>query len=533
MRRRFALVVLCLAALVLVWPSSPALADSAFTVDAKLTYLGNLGENGQARYRFDYTLINNTITPDLGSFQVFFNSDPVTQAPTGDRATLVSYASPLGWEYVDVYAKNGYGQWSLNWNWDYASGVDVVPGASLSGFSVVFDWNDPNMIPPVQLAQARNGSAHDGVTLLPLSVIAGTVTGACGGSPVGLLGVTVDLYAVDALGQDVLVASTATNASGQFSFANLGIGNYEVYIVTPLGYLADANSKPVVVNETGVTFPLDFALTCQQICAEPRTIGYWKHQVNVYLTGKGNAQETLSGMVGYIDLILQHFNQNITNPVIVFTPDLNDDGTRNLDKDLRKLDQLLTVNNGGTMLDRAKQQMLALLFNVVSGKIAQTQVISPDGATVSQAITYANTLMLSGVRSNQERAKDICDTINNGATVPSGWIPIGTPVITYNQHPTAVPVAKFELAAAAPNPSRGGVVSIGFSLARPDRVDLRLFDVAGRVVKSLASGSFTAGEHRVTWDGAREDGARVQPGVYFYRLVTEEGILTRSITLQR
>jgi hypothetical protein len=185
------------------------------------------------------------------------------------------------------------------------------------------------------------------------------------------------------------------------------------------------------------------------------------------------------------------------------------------------------------MLDRAKQQMIALLLNVVSGKIAQTQVISPNGATVSQAITYANDLMLSGIRANEETAKTIADMINNGQTVPSGMIPIGTRVITYRNRPAGDEGVEFRLDAAAPNPSRGGPVSIGFALGRADRADLRLFDVSGRMVKTLASGSFGAGPHRFTWDGTSDSGARVQPGVYFYRLVTEEGTITRSVTLQR
>ena len=531
MRRSFILSALCLAFLTALWPVPQASADSAFSVQAKLTFLGNLGPDGEQRYRYDYTVTNNEIPPMLGAFQVFFNSDPVTQLPTGDRATYVSYGAPPGWEAVTVLPKNEAGQWGVVWDWDYADSIQTaVPGQSLAGFSVMFDWNDPNSIPPVQLTQVRNGSAHDGVIEVPPASIVGVVIGDCG-APVGLQGITVDLFLTEADSSQTLIASTATNASGQFTFANLGIGNYEVVIVTPLGYLADANSKPVLVNETGLIFNVNFALTCQTITAQPRTIGYWKHQVNCYLTGKGQPQETLSAMSSYVDDILVHFNQNITNPVIIFVPD--DDGLLNLDKELRKLDQLLTVNKGGTMLDRAKQQMVALLLNVVSGKIAQTQVISSNGATVSQAITYCNDLIQDGNPANDETAKTIADMINNGQMVPSGMIPIGTRVITYRNRPAGDEGVEFRLDAAAPNPSRGGLVSIGFALGRADRVDLRLFDVSGRMVKTLASGSFNAGPHRFTWDGTSDSGARVQPGVYFYRLVTEEGTLTRSVTLQR
>lgn len=529
MRRWSAVALVCLAALSVLGAAAPALADSAFGVSAKLTFLGNLGPNGEQRYRYDYTVTNNTVTPELGAFQAFFNSDPLTQLPSGDRATLVSYSAPLGWEYVSEMPKNADGQWSLNWDWDYSSGLDVVPGTSLAGFSVVFDWNDPNSVPPVQHVQVRNGSAHSGVTEVALSGISGDVTGSCAGaSPAGLQGIIVDLYAMDAQGLQTLVASTGTDAAGHFAFGGLQLGSYEVIIVTPLGYLADANAKLVAVNESGLTFDVDFALACQTITAAPRTIGYWKHQVNVYLTGKGNAQESLTAMVDYIDLILTHFNQNITNPVLIYVPEAS-----TTTDELVKLDQLLTVNKNATMNDRAKQQLLALLLNVVSGKIAQTQKISPNGATVSQAITYCNDLIQDGVASNDETAKTIADMINNGQTVPSGMVPSSTRIITYSMRPSREAGAEFRLDAAAPNPSRGAAVAIRFGLARTDQVDLRVFDVTGRMVKTLARGSFAAGPYRMTWDGTDDSGTRVQQGIYFYRLVTEEGTLSRSVTLSR
>jgi hypothetical protein len=532
MRRWSAPALACLVALSVLGTALPVLADSAFGVSAKLTFLGNLGPNGEQRYRYDYTVTNNTVTPELGAFQVFFNSDPVTLLPTGDKATLVSFAAPLGWESVTEMLKNVDGQWSLNWDWDYASGLDVVPGTFLAGFSVVFDWNDPNTVPPAQHVQVRNGDAHSGVSSVAPSVVSGNVTGSCGASPTGLQGITVDLYSMDAQGMETLVASVGTDAAGHFSFGSLPLGSYEVVIVTPLGYLADANSKLVSVNESGASFAVNFALTCQAITADPRTIGYWKHQVNCYLTGKGSPQESLADMVRYIDLILTHFNQNITNPVIIYVPE-----AYNTTNELMKLDQLLTVNKNATMNDRAKQQLLALLLNVVSGKIAQTQKISPNGATVSQAITYCNDLIQDAIASNDEAAKTIADMINNGQTVPSGKVPSSTRIITYSMKPAwdegeGGPV-EFGLGLPSPNPSRGTAIAIRFGLARADQVDLRVFDVTGRLVKTLARGSFAAGPHRMTWDGTDDSGARVERGIYFYRLVTEEGTLSRSVTLQR
>jgi hypothetical protein len=63
-------------------------------------------------------------------------------------------------------------------------------------------------------------------------------------------------------------------------------------------------------------------------------------------------------------------------------------------------------------------------------------------------------------------------------------------------------------------------------------VSLRVFDVSGRLVRTLLNG-FAQGEGAVTWDGRTERGAPAVAGVYFYRLETPEGSRTEKMTLLR
>ena len=529
-RRWSALALVCLVAFSALGTAAPVFADSAFSVNAQVAFLGNLGPNGEQRYRCDYTVTNHTITPEVGAFQAFFNSDPVTFLPSGDKATLVSYASPLGWESVTEMPKNANGQWSLNWDWDYATGLDMVPGTSLAGFSVVFDWNDPNSVPSVQYVEARNGNAHGGISVLSLSGISGTVTGKCGSTTRALQGITVDLFSVDAQGVETLVTTTATDVSGHYTFPDLGLGNYEVTMITPLDFVADANSVVIAVNESGHNFTVNFALRCETVCRHPRTVCYWQHQVNTHLCSHRwwEADESQADMLSYIDLILMHFNENITNPVLIYVPDANDPAS-----ELAKLRQLLMLNRCSTADDLAKRELLALLLNVVSGKISQTTVICSNGANVSQAITYCNDLILQPDRASAVKAALICGIINSGMNVPCNMVPSSTRIIYYSKPLSPEGGVEFRLDAAAPNPSSGTAVAIRFGLARADQVDLRIFDVTGRMVKTLARDSFAAGPHEMTWDGTDDSGSRVQRGVYFYRLATEEGTLSRSVTLQR
>lgn len=69
-----------------------------------------------------------------------------------------------------------------------------------------------------------------------------------------------------------------------------------------------------------------------------------------------------------------------------------------------------------------------------------------------------------------------------------------------------------------PNPFRERT-TIAYSLAVAGPVTMELFDVRGRRVQTLVSGSRPAGQHRVAWHGDDEAGRPVPGGVYFVRLV--------------
>jgi hypothetical protein len=71
------------------------------------------------------------------------------------------------------------------------------------------------------------------------------------------------------------------------------------------------------------------------------------------------------------------------------------------------------------------------------------------------------------------------------------------------------------------NPMRAGEARLAFGLAKTEQVEVRVFDVTGRVVKVVANRVFTAGqEHVLIWDGSDEEGNKVKSGVYFYQLKT-------------
>ena len=511
---RFALPML-----LLLLPAMVAAMPSAVNVTATLNYVS--GSPGSQVLRFDYSITNLDVEPNLAGFIVFFDSDSL------DRADFVAYGSPYSWDDVFVFPEGADHAWNVEWD-ELAGENRIEPGGTLGGFSVTFLWKDPNSLPGPQFFEAWNGEAHDGTTtVVPgagfVGSIAGAVVTVCGGNTTATAGVTVDLYSPD----NILLATTVTDGEGRYSFPGLTLGGYKVTIVTPAGFTADEETKTAVVSMGDPTV-VDFQLTCLPITPDARTIGYWKHQVNVYLTGKGKAQESLANMCYYMEQIRIHFNGNLLNPIKIFMVDDPDGQTMD---SLAVLDRLLTVNKDGTMLDRAKQQMVALLLNVVSLKLSQAYVVSPNGANVSQAITFCDSLICDKITSNDERAKDICDYINNGRVVPSGWIPVATEIIYYEK---GRPANLTDVARCYPNPFFGSTM-ISFAIkgdgAQP--VALKVFDVTGRVVRTLADRALEPGAHAIAWDGLSDAGIRTSSGVYFYELRTPELVTTGKLVMRR
>jgi hypothetical protein len=83
-------------------------------------------------------------------------------------------------------------------------------------------------------------------------------------------------------------------------------------------------------------------------------------------------------------------------------------------------------------------------------------------------------------------------------------------------------------AGAVPNPF-GPATVVSFSIASPGRVVLKVYDVAGRPVRTLMDGHREPDHYQVSWDGRDGSGNPVGPGVYFYRLEGPGIVQTRKL----
>ena len=73
--------------------------------------------------------------------------------------------------------------------------------------------------------------------------------------------------------------------------------------------------------------------------------------------------------------------------------------------------------------------------------------------------------------------------------------------------------------------------TISFSLPTAGEVELAVFDVTGRRISTLVTGTMDAGTHDVVWQGCDDSGHPVASGLYFSRLMVGDHVLTGKMLM--
>jgi hypothetical protein len=177
----------------------------------------------------------------------------------------------------------------------------------------------------------------------------------------------------------------------------------------------------------------------------------------------------------------------------------------------------LTVKSSGTLSGAFLLKAPRYLYNgsaaqvtgtIIPDSVKVVTVDNPLGVTASKTLTITDTLYLvSGILSGPYTA---AVTITGGTDV--------------QQNGTEMPMG-FALAQNYPNPFNPST-TISFSLAERGSAVLTVYDVLGREVATLVSGTLEAGTYSATWDAAGVAG-----GVYYYTLRSGASEQTRKMLL--
>jgi hypothetical protein len=88
----------------------------------------------------------------------------------------------------------------------------------------------------------------------------------------------------------------------------------------------------------------------------------------------------------------------------------------------------------------------------------------------------------------------------------------------------------FELFQNYPNPFNP-TTNIQYQISSSGLVEIQVFNITGELVKTLVSTNQSAGKYSVTWDGKDNTNTTVATGIYIYRVMHANSVLSKKMLL--
>ena len=155
--------------------------------------------------------------------------------------------------------------------------------------------------------------------------------------------------------------------------------------------------------------------------------------------------------------------------------------------------------------------------DVAGGTITDTSLLGPDAPDTKY---FTASQMWPGFKNSATPPTD--GAADNACYAVSKLLPTGV-----GDDPLPLRTALLQ---NAPNPFNP-TTTISYTLVNRGWVSLRVYDVRGRLVRTLVDMQKEPGTHAERWDGRSDRGEVLATGVYFYRLRAGETVLTRKAVL--
>lgn len=88
----------------------------------------------------------------------------------------------------------------------------------------------------------------------------------------------------------------------------------------------------------------------------------------------------------------------------------------------------------------------------------------------------------------------------------------------------------FKLLQNYPNPFNPKT-TIQYEIPNAGKVEVQIFDITGRLIKTIVSNNQQAGIHKTIWNGENEFGQKIASGFYAYTIKFENTILSKKMIL--
>ncbi len=159
--------------------------------------------------------------------------------------------------------------------------------------------------------------------------------------------------------------------------------------------------------------------------------------------------------------------------------------------------------------------------------VPEWATVAPASGTIPAGGSLDLTVTLNSARLGAGTHLGVMHLLSNDPLNPDLAIPLSLDV--QSAEPEAAPTV-LSLAQNAPNPfRRETLLRVGNPAS--GTVELMIFDIRGALVRTLASGPLDAAFFDYVWDGRADDGGQVPSGVYFCRLRSGRGEVTRRMIL--
>lgn len=174
---------------------------------------------------------------------------------------------------------------------------------------------------------------------------------------------------------------------------------------------------------------------------------------------------------------------------------------------LMDTDMLGLSVSGSIPINRAAEQMTGVLAGPVSISDVSGNLSFP-AADNSGAVYKWNGEAWERLESSYFQSGRMHAQVSGGGIYVYG----DAPGVTSPQVPSELVLRR-----STPNPFVAQA-AISFSLPEAGRATVKVFDLSGRLVRTLADGEMAAADHTLVWDGRDASGNEVGAGVYFCRL---------------
>ena len=203
--------------------------------------------------------------------------------------------------------------------------------------------------------------------------------------------------------------------------------------------------------------------------------------------------------------------------------------------DYRPFDADAYVNNVEVFEGTILQEVMAYTFDGAASDIGagtqlgvelRTDACDCDGNFADCAGECGGDSVLSG-----------CDNAcNSTAVVDCAGVCGGSAILDSDGNCTTLAIsqissylpAEFSISQNFPNPFNP-VTSITFDVAEMDKVSLVVYDLTGKEVVTLVSGTYTPGTYKVEWNAVNNAGDGIVSGMYIYRYISSEKAITRKM----